>query len=92
MRILITEDDRAIRRAIRDILEMEGHQIDEAENGEEALKKFEDVSFDVLFCDIKMPKMDGLELMRALRELGHQPEIIVMSGHGNIEMAVKALR
>ena len=78
MRILITEDDRAIRRAIRDILEMEGHQIDEAENGEEALKKFEDVSFDVLFCDIKMPKMDGLELMRALRELGHQPEIIVM--------------
>ena len=45
MRILITEDDRAIRRAIRDILEMEGHQIDEAENGEEALKKFEDVSF-----------------------------------------------
>ena len=92
MRILITEDDRAIRRAIRDILEMEGHQIDEAENGEEALKKFEDISFDVLFCDIKMPKMDGLELMRALRELGHQPEIIVMSGHGNIEMAVKALR
>ena len=92
MRILITEDDRAIRRAIRDILEMEGHQIDEAENGEEALKKFEDVSFDVLFCDIKMPKMDGLELMRALRELGHQTEIIVMSGHGNIEMAVKALR
>jgi len=92
MRILITEDDRAIRRAIRDILEMEGHQIDEAENGEEALKKFEDVSFDVLFCDIKMPKMAGLELMRALRELGHQPEIIVMSGHGNIEMAVKALR
>ena len=92
MRILITEDDRAIRRAIRDILEMEGHQIDEAENGEEALKKFEDISFDVLFCDIKMPKMDGLELMHALRELGHQPEIIVMSGHGNIEMAVKALR
>ena len=92
MRILITEDDRAIRRAIRDILEMEGHQIDEAENGEEALKQFEDISFDVLFCDIKMPKMDGLELMHALRELGHQPEIIVMSGHGNIEMAVKALR
>lgn len=92
MRILITEDDRAIRRAIRDILEMEGHQIDEAENGEEALKKFEDISFDVLFCDIKMPKMDGLELMHALIELGHQPEIIVMSGHGNIEMAVKALR
>jgi len=92
MRILITEDDRAIRRAIRDVLEMEGHLVDEAEHGEEALAKFEQTSYDVLFCDIKMPRMDGLELMEALREQGHQPEIIVMSGHGNIEMAVKALR
>lgn len=92
MRILITEDDRAIRRAIRDVLEMEGHLVEEAEHGEEALGKFEQTSYDVLFCDIKMPRMDGLELMQAIREQGHQPEIIVMSGHGNIEMAVKALR
>jgi DNA-binding NtrC family response regulator len=92
MRILIAEDDRAIRRAIREILEMEGHAVDEAEDGVEALNKFEGISYDVLFCDIKMPKMDGLELMQSLRALGHQPEIVVMSGHGNIEMAVKALR
>ena len=92
MRILITEDDRAIRRAIRDVLEMEGHAVEEAEHGEEALIKFEETSYDVLFCDIKMPRMDGLELMKAIKEHGHQPEIIVMSGHGNIEMAVKALR
>ncbi len=92
MRILIAEDDRAIRRAIREILEMEGHTVDEAEDGVEALNKFEGISYDVLFCDIKMPKMDGLELMQSLRALDHQPEIVVMSGHGNIEMAVKALR
>ena len=92
MRILIAEDDRAIRRAIREILEMEGHTVDEAEDGVEALNKFEGISYDVLFCDIKMPKMDGLELMQSLKALDHQPEIVVMSGHGNIEMAVKALR
>lgn len=92
MRILIAEDDRAIRRAIREILEMEGHTVDEAEDGVEALNKFEGISYDVLFCDIKMPKMDGLALMQSLKEQGHHAEIIVMSGHGNIEMAVKALR
>ena len=92
MRILIAEDDRAIRRAIREILEMEGHTVDEAEDGVEALNKFEGISYDVLFCDIKMPKMDGLELIQSLKALDHQPEIVVMSGHGNIEMAVKALR
>jgi len=92
MRILIAEDDRAIRRAIREILEMEGHTVDEAEDGVEALIKFEGISYDVLFCDIKMPKMDGLELMQSLKAMDHQPEIVVMSGHGNIEMAVKALR
>jgi DNA-binding NtrC family response regulator len=92
MRILIAEDDRAIRRAIREILEMEGHTVDEAEDGMEALNKFEGISYDVLFCDIKMPKMDGLELMQSLKALDYQPEVVVMSGHGNIEMAVKALR
>jgi len=92
MRILITEDDRAIRRAIREILELEGHQVDEAADGVEALGMCEETTFDVLFCDIKMPKMDGLELMQSLKALDHQPEIVVMSGHGNIEMAVKALR
>lgn len=92
MRILITEDDRAIRRAIREILELEGHQVDEAADGEEALRRCEETTFDVLFCDIKMPKMDGLELMQSIKALDHQPEIVVMSGHGNIEMAVKALR
>jgi len=92
MRILITDDDRAIRRAIRDVLEMEGHQVEEAEDGEKALQLTENVLFDVLFCDIKMPQMDGITLMEKLLERGNTSDIIVMSGHGTIEMAVRALK
>ena len=92
MRILIAEDDRAIRRAIRDVLEMDGHQVEEAEDGVHALQMLEQTDYEVLFCDIKMPKMDGIALMEKIKDAGHQPEIIVMSGHGSIEMAVKALR
>ena len=92
MRILVTDDDRAIRRAIRDVLEMEGHAVDEAEDGLEAFKKLEDVSYDLLLCDLKMPKMDGLALIEKLRAENLSTDIIVMSGHGSIETAVKALR
>ncbi|MFN5636553.1 MAG: sigma-54-dependent transcriptional regulator, partial [Flavobacteriales bacterium] len=92
MRILVTDDDRAIRRAIRDVLEMEGHSVDEAEDGLEAFKKLEDVSYDLLLCDLKMPKMDGLALIEKLRAENLSTDIIVMSGHGSIETAVKALR
>ena len=92
MRILITDDDRSIRRVIREILEMEGHSVDEAEDGEEALARLLQSSFDVLLCDIKMPKKDGLALLEAIQEKEISVETIVMSGHGSIEMAVKALR
>lgn len=92
MRILVTDDDRAIRRAIRDVLEMEGHQVEEAEDGHQALQLTENALFDVLFCDIKMPQMDGITLMEKLLERGNTSDIIVMSGHGTIEMAVKALK
>ncbi|MFM7723629.1 MAG: sigma-54-dependent transcriptional regulator, partial [Bacteroidota bacterium] len=92
MRILITDDDRSIRRVIREILEMEGHSVEEAEDGEEALARLLQSSFDVLLCDIKMPKKDGLALLEAIQEKEISVETIVMSGHGSIEMAVKALR
>ncbi|MEY4140793.1 MAG: hypothetical protein RL110_164 [Bacteroidota bacterium] len=92
MKILVTDDDRSIRRVIRDILEMEGHQVEEAEDGVEALSRLGNASFDVLFCDIKMPKMDGIALMEGIQEQGISVDTIVMSGHGTIEMAVKALR
>jgi len=92
MRILITDDDRSIRRALRDVIELEGHQVEEAEDGLDALKKIEKTAFDVLFCDLKMPKMDGLALMQELQDKGNEVQIIVMSGHGTIETAVKALK
>lgn len=92
MRVLITDDDRSIRRAIRDVLEMEGHQVEEAEDGHQALQLTENALFDVIFCDIKMPQMDGITLMEKLLERGNTSDIIVMSGHGTIEMAVKALK
>jgi DNA-binding NtrC family response regulator len=92
MRILLTDDDRSIRRALRDVIELEGHQVEEAENGLEALKKMETSVFDVLFCDLKMPQMDGLALMQELQNKGNEVHIIVMSGHGTIETAVKALK
>ena len=90
MKILVTDDDRSIRRVIRDILEMEGHQVEEAEDGVEALSRLGNASFDVLICDIKMPKMDGIALMEGIQEQGISVDTIVMSGHGTIEMAVKA--
>ena len=92
MRILITDDDRSIRRALRDVIELEGHQVEEAEDGLDALKKIEKTAFDVLFCDLKMPQMDGLALMQELQNKGNEVQIIVMSGHGTIETAVKALK
>jgi DNA-binding NtrC family response regulator len=92
MRILLTDDDRSIRRALRDVIELEGHQVEEAENGLDALKKIEKTAFDVLFCDLKMPQMDGLALMQELQNKGNEVHIIVMSGHGTIETAVKALK
>jgi DNA-binding NtrC family response regulator len=92
MRILITDDDRSIRRALRDVIELEGHQVEEAEDGLDALKKIEKNAFDVLFCDLKMPQMDGLALMQELQDKGNEVQIIVMSGHGTIETAVKALK
>lgn len=92
MRILITDDDRSIRRVIREILEMEGHNVEEAEDGQEALDRLMKSTYDVLLCDIKMPKKDGITLLEAIQEEGISVETIVMSGHGSIEMAVKALR
>lgn len=92
MRILITDDDRSIRRVIREILEMEGHNVEEAEDGQEALDRLMKSTYDVLLCDIKMPKKDGIALLEAIQEEGISVETIVMSGHGSIEMAVKALR
>jgi len=91
-KILIVDDERSIRRALREILEFEEFEIDEAENGKEAIEKASSESYDIIFCDIKMPMMDGMEVLDALQEKKIDVPVIMISGHGNIETAVQALK
>ncbi len=90
--ILVIDDERAIRNVLKDILSNEGYKIDEAADGEEGLKKFMATNFDVVLCDIKMPKMDGLEFLQKATEANPDVPIIMISGHGNIETAVEAVK
>ncbi len=90
--ILIVDDERAIRRSLRDILELEGYKTDEASNGEEALTKVSNEVFDLVICDIKMPKVDGMEFLEKSRELIPDVPIIMISAHANIDIAVEAVR
>lgn len=91
-KILIIDDERAIRRALREILEFEDFQVDEAENGAEGLEKAKNTLYDIIFCDIKMPQMDGLEVLDALISQKIDTPVIMISGHGNIETAVDAIK
>lgn len=90
--ILIVDDEKAIRKTLTEILSFEGYEIDEAADGEEALKCFKEKNYDVVLCDIKMPKIDGLEFLQKATE--HNPDIpvIMISGHGTIETAVEAVK
>ena len=90
--ILIIDDEKAIRKTLSEILSYEGYKIDEAADGEEGLKKFSTTTYDVVLCDIKMPKMDGLEFLEKAKEINGDVPIIVISGHGNIETAVEAVK
>lgn len=90
--ILIIDDEKAIRKTLSEILSYEGYKIDEAADGEEGLKKFTATTYDVVLCDIKMPKMDGIEFLEKAREVNSDVPIIVISGHGNIETAVEAVK
>ncbi len=90
--ILIIDDEKAIRKTLSEILSYEGYKIDEAADGEEGLKKFSSATYDVVLCDIKMPKMDGIEFLEKARLVNPDVPIIVISGHGNIETAVEAVK
>lgn len=91
-RILIIDDERAIRRALREILEFEGFEVDEAEHGKEGVDKATNKLYDVIFCDIKMPQMDGMEVLSALNTAKVDAPVIMISGHGNIDTAVQAIK
>ena len=90
--ILIVDDEKAIRKALTEILNFEGFAVEEAADGEEAIKKIKDNNYDCILCDIKMPKKDGLEVLQAAKEEKPDTPFIVISGHGNIETAVEAVK
>ncbi len=90
--ILIIDDEKAIRKTLSEILSFEGYKIDEASDGEEGLKRFKDKNYDVVLCDIKMPKIDGIEFLQKAGEANPDIPIIMISGHGNIETAVEAVK
>ncbi|MBX3102294.1 MAG: sigma-54-dependent Fis family transcriptional regulator [Bacteroidetes bacterium] len=91
-RILIIDDERAIRNTLREILEFEDFEVEEAQDGTEGLAKLEGGSYDVILCDVKMPKMDGLELLERSAAARGDAQVIMISGHGTIETAVDATR
>jgi len=90
--ILIIDDEKAIRKTLTEILSYEGYKIEEASDGEEGLKKFRERTFDVVLCDIKMPKLDGIEFLEKAREANPDVPVIMISGHGTIETAVEAVK
>ena len=90
-KILIIDDEAPIRRVLRDILENESYQVEDAGTGMEALQIIKEQDFDAIFCDIKMPEMDGIETLEAIRKESDVP-VIMLSGHGTIETAVEAIK
>lgn len=89
--ILIVDDEIAIRRTLREILEYEKYQVDDVGTGMEAIEKIKELEFDVILCDIKMPQMDGIETLEAIKQISDSP-VIMISGHGTIETAVEAIK
>ncbi len=90
--LLIIDDEKAIRKTLSEILTFEGYKVDEAADGEEGLARFKEKTFDAVLCDIKMPKIDGLEFLQKATEANPDVPIIIISGHGNIETAVEAVK
>ncbi len=91
-KILIIDDESSIRSALKDILEYEGYTIEEAGDGDAGLKAVLKSNYDVIFCDIKMPKKDGLDFLLELKKEEIQVPVIIMTGHGDVETAVEALK
>ena len=91
-KILVVDDEKAIRRSIREILEFEKHKVEEAEDGQVALNMALANNYDIILSDIKMPKLDGTELLQKLIEQQVSASLILISGHGTIETAVDAVK
>ena len=92
MKVLIVDDERAIRNSLGEILGDEGYEVETAEDGAVALQKVEKEKFDVIFCDIKMPGMDGIEVLGKLMEMGIDSAVVMISGHADIDTAVECIK
>ncbi|HNU48249.1 MAG TPA: sigma-54 dependent transcriptional regulator [Bacteroidia bacterium] len=91
-RILIIDDEKSIRHSLKEILEYENYKVDEAPDGIEGIKMAEKEKYDIIFCDIKMPRMDGIEVLENLQSKFPEVPVVMISGHGNIDTAVEAIR
>lgn len=92
MKILVIDDERSIRNTLKEILEYEGHEITLAEDGVKGLEAAKKETFEIIFCDIKMPNMDGIEALEKMQEVQPDTPMIMISGHGNIDTAVEAIK
>ena len=91
-KILIIDDEKSIRSTLKDILSYESYEISLAENGVDGIEMAQNDEFDVILCDIKMPQMDGIEVLDKIQELALDTPVIMISGHGNIDTAVEAIK
>ena len=91
-KILVIDDEQPIRASLKEILEYEGHTVAEAEDGMEGVTEASKSKYDAIFCDVKMPKMDGLDVLDMLESKAVNTPVIMISGHGTVETAVQALK
>ena len=91
-KILVIDDERAIRNTLKEILEFEGYSVDVAENGRAGLERALAGSYDLIFTDIKMPEMDGMEVLDKLSSMGVDAAVVMISGHGDIDTAVECIK
>src|SRR4030042_2236122 len=91
-RILIVDDETSFRNVLTLILRKEGYEVEGATNGEEGLNKISNAAFDHVLCDIRMPKMDGLEFLRESQKAGAEAPVIMMSSFGTVETAIEAMK
>jgi DNA-binding NtrC family response regulator len=91
-KILVIDDERAIRNTLKDVLEYEKHEVDLAEDGPAGIELYSANTYDVVLCDIKMAKMDGIEVLQKISAISNHTPVIMISGHGNIDTAVEAIK
>lgn len=92
MKILIIDDERSIRNSLKEILDDEGYDVDVAENGQQGVEMVEKEKYDVIFCDIKMPIMDGVETLAKLTAMGIDSAVVMVSGHADVATAVDCIK